>query len=52
MRRKRILWCLAAMAGVVMLVSLSAIGANKADVWKHDFTDAAKEAKQAARPSL
>ena len=52
MRRIQLLWCSAAVAGVVMLVSLTAIGANKADVWKHDFTDAAKEAKQTARPLL
>lgn len=52
MRRIPMLWCSAAVAGVVMLVSLTAIGANKPDVWKHDFTDAAKEAKQAARPLL
>lgn len=52
MQRNRILWCSAAIAGVVMLVSLTAIGANKPDVWKHDFTGAAKEAKQTARPLL
>ncbi len=52
MRRNQILWCSAAMAGVVMLVSLTAIGANKPEVWKHDFTESAKEAKQAARPLL
>lgn len=52
MRRIPMLGCSAAVAGVAMLVSLTAIGANKPDVWKHDFTDAAKEAKQAARPLL
>lgn len=49
MRRNRILWCA---AGMAMLISLSAIGANKSDFWKQDFTEAAKEAKQAARPLL
>ncbi len=52
MQRQQILWCSAAVAGAIFWVSLTAIGANKSDVWKHDFTDAAKDAKQAARPLL
>lgn len=40
------------MAGLMGLITLTAIGANKPDVWKHDFTDAAKEAKQVGRPLL
>ncbi len=40
------------MAGLMGLITLTAIGANKPDVWKHDFTNAAKEAKQAGRPLL
>ncbi|MBC7817616.1 MAG: thioredoxin family protein [Planctomycetaceae bacterium] len=52
MRHNQILWCSAVMAGLLGLISLTAIGANKPDVWKHDFTDAAKEAKQAGRPLL
>lgn len=52
MQRNRILWSSAAVASAIFLLSLSAIGANKPDVWKHDFTDAAKEAKQAGLPLL
>ncbi|MFM9961902.1 MAG: thioredoxin family protein [Planctomycetaceae bacterium] len=52
MRRNQILWCSAAVASVLMLVSLTAIGANKPEAWKHDFTAASKEAKQAGRPLL
>jgi len=52
MRRNQLLWCSAAVAGIVMILSLTAIGANKADAWRHDFTDAAKDAKQAGRPLL
>lgn len=52
MQNKRFLWCSAAVAGVIGLISLTAIGANKPDAWKHDFTEAAKEAKQSARPLL
>lgn len=52
MQRNQILWCSAAVAGLMMLVSLTAIGANKPEAWKHDFTAASKEAKQSARPLL
>lgn len=52
MRRNQILWGTAAVASAVLWVSLSAIGAGKSDVWMHDFTDAAKVAKQAGRPLL
>jgi YHS domain-containing protein/thiol-disulfide isomerase/thioredoxin len=52
MQRNRILWSSAAVTSAILLLSLSAIGANKPDVWKHDFTDAAKEAKQAGLPLL
>lgn len=52
MRRNQFLFCSVAMAGLLGLISLTAIGANKHDVWMHDFTDAAKFAKQAGRPLL
>lgn len=52
MQRNRILWPSAVVASAVLLLSLSAIGANKPDVWKHDFIDAAKDAKQVGRPLL
>ena len=35
-----------------MILSLSAIGASKPDAWRHDFTEAAKIAKQSGRPLL
>lgn len=40
------------MAGLLGLISLTAIGASKPDAWMHDFTDAAKAAKQSGRPLL
>lgn len=52
MLRNRLLCGSAISAGLLIWVSLSAIGANKPDFWKHDFTDAAKEAKQSERPLL
>lgn len=36
----------------MLLISLTAIGASKPDVWRHDFADAAKDAKQSGRPLL
>lgn len=52
MRHNQFVWCSAAVAGLIALISLTAIGANKSDAWMHDFTDAAKVAKQAERPLL
>ncbi len=52
MQRNRILWCSAAVAGAMWLISLTAIGANKPDVWKRDFADAGKDANQSGRPLL
>jgi thioredoxin-related protein/YHS domain-containing protein len=52
MRRNQMLWFPAAVAGIVLWLGLTAIGANKSDVWLHDFTEAAKSAKQAGRPLL
>jgi YHS domain-containing protein/thiol-disulfide isomerase/thioredoxin len=52
MRRKSVMWYSAAMAGLLGLLSLTAIGASKPDVWRHDFSDAAKVAKQSGRPLL
>lgn len=40
------------MAGLLGFLSLTAIGASKPDAWMHDFTDAAKVAKQSGRPLL
>lgn len=48
----RLLYGSAMSAGLLILVSLTAIGASKPDVWKHDFTEAAKDAKQSGRPLL
>lgn len=52
MLRNRLFCGLAVAAGLLICVSLTAIGASKPDVWKHDFTDAAKDAKQSGRPLL
>lgn len=52
MLRNRVFIGFAAVVGALCLISLTAIGANKPDVWKQDFTDAAKLAKQSARPLL
>ena len=52
MLRNRLYCGSAAVAGLLMILSLSAIGASKPDAWRHDFTEAAKEAKQAGRPLL
>ena len=52
MLRNRLFCGSAIAAGVLMLVSLTATGAIKSDVWKHDFTGAAKDAKQSGRPLL
>lgn len=52
MLRNRILCGSVMVAGMLAWVSLTAIGASKPDLWKHDFTEAAKEAKQSGRPLL
>lgn len=54
MLKNRMVWCSAALAGAVVLVAvtLSAVAANKADAWKHDFTEAATDAKKSGRPLL
>lgn len=52
MLRNRMLCGSAIAAGLLVWVSLTAIGASKPDVWKRDFTDAAKDAKQSGRPLL
>ncbi len=52
MLRNRIAIGSSAAAAVVMLLTLTAIGANKPEAWKHDFTEAAKEAKTSGRPLL
>lgn len=52
MRRNRMLCGSAMAAGLLVWVSLTAIGASKPEAWKHDFTDAAKNAKQSGRPLL
>ncbi len=52
MRRNRLLYGSAMSAGLLIWVSLTAIGASKPDAWKHDFTEAAKDAKQSGRPLL
>ena len=52
MLRNRLVFGSAAAAGLLIWVSLTATGASKPDVWKHDFTDAAQVAKQSGRPLL
>lgn len=52
MLRNRLLCGSAVAAGLLMFVGLTATGASKPDVWKHDFTDASKDAKQSGRPLL
>ena len=52
MRQNRILWCSAAVAGAMFLIGLTAVGASKPDVWRHDAADAVKDAKQSGRPLL
>lgn len=42
MLRNRLFCGSAIAAGLLMLVSLTATGAIKSDVWKHDFTGAPK----------
>ena len=52
MLRNRLRFGSAISAGLLMWVSLTASGASKPDAWKHDFADAAKDAKQTGRPLL
>jgi len=52
MLRNRLLFGSAMSAGLLIWVSLTAIGASKPDVWRHDFAESAKVAKQSGRPLL
>ncbi len=52
MSRNRMVLGSVVLAGLLAVMSLSAIGANRSDAWKKDFTAAATEAKQSGRPLL
>ena len=52
MLRNRIAWGSVALTGLLALMTFSAAGANRPDVWKQDYAKAAADAKQSGQPLL
>ena len=52
MLRNRIAWGSAALTGLMVLMAISAVGAQRSEEWKQDYVQAVAEAKTLGRPLL
>lgn len=52
MLRNRIAWGSAALTGLLVMMAISAVGAQRSEAWKQDYGQATAEAKTLGRPLL